>query len=326
VLLILANLLVLVTLSSRWWLFLYGQGFALPFWRLLGYRVAAFAVSYFTPGPHFGGEPLQVYLVSSRHGVPAAVAIAAVTLDKLLEMVINLLVLGFGLVLILQQQVLAEVLTQRALYLAIGLLLLPLPVLSALFYGRYSLADWLATWSQRGQAHPIPHPTAPTRLARWVQTIRQSEAQVVALWQSAPLTFLIAGLVSVLSWLTLIGEFWYMTHTLALGLSFAQAMTLLLAMRVAILLPMPAGLGALEASLALATSALGLHPAAGIGLSLMIRLRDVVLGIIGLWLGGFTLWRSARRGARPMSLAPDALAPQQGGILVESWPRKDTGS
>jgi uncharacterized membrane protein YbhN (UPF0104 family) len=67
-------------------------------------------------------------------------------------------------------------------------------------------------------------------------------------------------------------------------------MTMLFAMRVAILFPMPAGLGVVEAGLALAATALGLSPAAGLSMSLLIRLRDVTLGLVGLWLGGFTLW------------------------------------
>lgn len=316
-LLVLANLVVLSALNGRWWLFLHGAGYTVPFWRLLSYRIAAFAVSYFTPGPHVGGEPLQVYLVSKRHEVPLTVAIAAVTLDKLLEMAVNLLVLGAGLSFIVQQQILANGVAQRALYLAFGLALLPLPLLIALYYNRHALAGWLTPRHERG-AHPA-HP--PTRLERCLQTIEQSAAQILALWRSAPAIFGVACLISVLSWGALVGEFWYMTHVLGFGLSLSGAVTLLLAMRVAILLPMPAGLGALEAGLALTTAALGLSPAAGIGLSLLIRLRDVVLGLVGLWLGGFALWRQPGW-ATPAPTAPSAPAQQPRG-LIQNWSPED---
>ena len=145
------------------------------------------------------------------------------------------------------------------------------------------------------QQHPSRNGTmlarALTRIAGWLQTLRQSKTQITLLWQDAPSVFLGALLISVLGWAALIGEFWYMTHALGLGLAFPQAITLLLAMRVAILLPMPAGLGVLEAGLAIATAALGLNPAAGISMSLLIRLRDVLVGLVGLCLGGFALWR-----------------------------------
>ncbi len=285
--LVLANLVVLITLAGRWWLFLYGQGYPISFVRLLGYRIAAFAVSYFTPGPHVGGEPLQVYLVSKYHGVPTAVSIAAVTLDKLLDLVINLAVLMAGVGLILQQQVLTDALSQRTLYVTLGMLCLPLLLLGALGRGRYPLSGLLTKLSRLCAARVQ---RASTRLAGWAQTIRQSEEQAIALWRATPAIFLGACAISLLSWGALVGEFWYMTYALGLAVSFPQAITLLLAMRIAILLPMPAGLGVLEASLAMATAALGLSPAAGVSMGLLIRLRDVMVGIVGLWVGGSLFW------------------------------------
>ena len=64
--LILLNGLIFLTFSGRWWLILRAQGHTIPYLRLSAYRLAAFGVTYFTPGPQFGGEPLQVYLVQRR--------------------------------------------------------------------------------------------------------------------------------------------------------------------------------------------------------------------------------------------------------------------
>lgn len=276
--LVAANLLVLITLAGRWWLFLAGLGHRLPFLALLRYRIAAFAVSYFTPGPHFGGEPLQVYLVNQRHDVPAAAAIASVTLDKVLEMTTNFAVLIGGAFWVLQQEVFTTTLISRPRTTLVSVLLL-LPAIGLIVWvGRQRLAQH------------VNHNVPAGRLDQWIATLRQSFGQMVGLWRSKPSLFLTAAAVSLLSWVALIGEFWYMTVALELNLGFTQAMTLLFAMRVAILLPMPAGLGALEAALALATTALGLSPAAGLSMGLLIRLRDVLLGLLGLWLGGFALW------------------------------------
>lgn len=279
-LLVVANLIVLVTLTCRWWLFLYGLGYPVPFFSLLRYRIAAFAVSYFTPGPHFGGEPLQVYLTNQRHGVPTATAIAAVTLDKLLEMTINFAVLAGGALFILHPAEWPSTITDQSRTTMVSLFLL-LSVVGFLFWGGQRLFRQAHNW------------TLSARFVRWLDTLKQSFGQILDLWRSKPALFFAAGFVSLLSWAVLIGEFWYMTATLELGLGFSQAMTMLFAMRVAILLPMPAGLGALEASLALATAALGLSPAAGLSMGLLIRLRDVTVGMVGLWLGGFVLWRHA---------------------------------
>ena len=70
----------------------------------------------------------------------------------------------------------------------------------------------------------------------------------------------------------------------SMGLSLSDALVALLAARAAILLPLPAAVGALEASQALAMVSLGLPAAYGISLSLLIRGRDVLLGLLGLGL------------------------------------------
>jgi uncharacterized membrane protein YbhN (UPF0104 family) len=206
-----------------------------------------------------------------------ATAIAAVTLDKVLEMTVNFAVLIGGALFILQQEVLTIPVAAPTRTTLTGFLLL-LPAVALLFWGGRRLFHRGNNWA------------LPERLVRWLAMLQQSFAQTVDLWRRKPALFLAAGAVSLLSWAALIGEFWYMTATLELGLGFTQAMTMLFAMRVAILFPMPAGLGVVEAGLALAATALGLSPAAGLSMSLLIRLRDVTLGLVGLWLGGFTLW------------------------------------
>jgi uncharacterized protein (TIRG00374 family) len=286
-----ANGVVLATFSLRWWLLLYAQGYALPYPRLILYRLITFAVSYFTPGPHFGGEPLQVYLVAKRHDVPTPVATAAVVLDKVLELLVNFLFLAGGVLLILQRQLLPGWLATQVLLAGTLLLLIPGLLLIALARGRHPLSGLLCRFEIAW--HRL---TGRPRAVLWTetsvyQTIYASETQSSVLCREQPRVLLLALAASLLSWLGIIGEFWLMTAVLGLELSPGGAITALVAARVAILLPLPAGLGALEASQALAMRSLGLTAAAGVSMSLLIRTRDVLLGLLGLWLGGVTLWR-----------------------------------
>jgi uncharacterized membrane protein YbhN (UPF0104 family) len=92
--------------------------------------------------------------------------------------------------------------------------------------------------------------------------------------------------ISVLSWIAIIGEYGLALRFLGQNVTLAQTISALVAARFAILLPMPGGLGTLEASQVLALGALGLNPAVGISLSLLIRIRDVTLGGLGLWYFG----------------------------------------
>jgi len=76
-----------------------------------------------------------------------------------------------------------------------------------------------------------------------------------------------------------------MLSFLGINLTPLQTIGLLTAARIAILLPLPGGLGTLEASQVLALGAMGENTGVGLSISLLIRVRDVMLGLSGLWWG-----------------------------------------
>ena len=268
VVLVVLNGLVLLTLNGRWWLILRGLGHELPFGQLLGHRLAAFGVSYFTPGPQFGGEPVQVLLIEQQHGVPRPVAIAAVSLDKAVELLLNFGFLALGVLLVLQTGLLGAALAGAT---AVWLLMLPPAIyLWLIWRGRQPLT-WLLRW---------------LKIRRWETAVGHSEAEMNNLCQQNPAALLSAIAATSLSWSLMILEFYSMAVFLGVPLTFFQLIALLTAARLAFLLPLPGGLGTLEASQVWALSLMGFSPAAGIGLSLLIRLRDVLLGLLGLWWGG----------------------------------------
>ncbi|WP_420640802.1 lysylphosphatidylglycerol synthase transmembrane domain-containing protein [Candidatus Leptofilum sp.] len=266
-LLVVLNGLVLLGLNGRWWLLLHGLGYRLPFGSLLGHRLAAFGVSYFTPGPHFGGEPVQVLLVERQHGVPRSGAIAAVSLDKTVELLLNFGFLAFGVFLVMQTGLLGTAVGGQTAVWAMLLLLPPLLYLWRIWRG--------------GQ--PITRLLRTVKLGRWETAVATSEAQMHLLCQQNPGALLGAIGISALTWVLMIIEFYAMASFLGVSLSLMQLIALLTAMRVAYLLPLPGGLGSLEASQVWALGLMGFNPAVGLGLSLLIRLRDVLLGLLGLW-------------------------------------------
>ena len=79
------------------WLILRAFGQRVPFFSVMGLRLAGFALSYFTPGPQVGGEPLQVFLLKKRHAIPTTAGVASVFLDKLFEILANFTFLVLGL-------------------------------------------------------------------------------------------------------------------------------------------------------------------------------------------------------------------------------------
>lgn len=294
-LLLVVNAAVLATFSARWWLLLAAQGYRINYLLLMAYRLATFAVSYFTPGPHFGGEPLQVYLITARHQAPVAVSVAAVVIDKVLEMAANFTFLTLAVIFVVRAQALPGVSETQLLATSVVLLSLPLSLLAALMLGRRPISALLGLgWVERLWRWLRPHSPA-LAATRFANAVRQSETQSIELCRHHPITMLLAVGASILSWAAIVGEFWLMTAVLGLGLTLPEAVAALLAARVAILLPLPAALGALEASQALAMRLLGQSPAAGVSLSVLIRARDLLLGLLGLGLASALIWRKGRQ-------------------------------
>ncbi|GAP07066.1 hypothetical protein ATHL_01933 [Anaerolinea thermolimosa] len=82
------------------------------------------------------------------------------------------------------------------------------------------------------------------------------------------------------------GEFFFMLRYLGVPVTLLQMAGVLTAVRIAFLLPSPAGIGTLELSLFLAMRAVGIDPTCALAASLLIRSRDMALGLTGLILGG----------------------------------------
>jgi uncharacterized membrane protein YbhN (UPF0104 family) len=113
-----------------------------------------------------------------------------------------------------------------------------------------------------------------------------------------------AAAFSLLSWVLLLAEWALAMRFLEIELGLAQMIAVVTAARLALFVPLPGAAGALEASLVLALTTLGVSSSQALSLAVIIRLRDVAFGALGLWLGGW-LSRSPVAQPRAPSQAPD---------------------
>lgn len=286
VILVVVNLTVVAALSGRWWSLLRGLGHATPILRVMQFRLAGFAVSYFTPGPQFGGEPLQVLLLRNRQKVPASIGSASVALDKAIELMGNFGFLVFGAIVLLRLRLLPEIGGAVILTSAVFLSLLPIGLMLAWRSGKHPITGALRV-AGRGIARLFPP------LRRWVEMSARVESAAVRLVALDPGSITTAYLATALSWAALLAEYVLMTTFLGLSLSLGETIAALTAARLAFLTPLPGGLGVLEAGQVAALSLLGHDPAAGLSLGLLIRGRDLLFGSAGLILGGLPLGRKA---------------------------------
>jgi len=277
------NTIILLLVSGRWWLILRAQGHTIRYLSVAAYRLVAFGISYFTPGPQFGGEPAQVYYMRNRHGISTSSALASVSLDKILELLANFGFLLVGIFAALGSGLLVELAPIQAVAWMAGPFILLLAYTLAIWKGKSPLASLLTRLPQRHAA--ILRLTRATALA---------EEQISQFCQRKPLVVLGASVLSILIWGVMTLEYWLALRFLGIQVDLLQAVAALTAARIAFLFPLPGGLGALEASQILAMEALGLNPALGLSISLLIRGRDITLGGLGILLGGIMTRRRAR--------------------------------
>ncbi len=273
------NLAIIFMLAGRWWLILRAQGQRVNLFQLTAYRLAAFSVAYFTPGPQFGGEPLQVHFLRSRHGISNSSAIASVSLDRLLELIANFSFLALGLSILLQSGLLGALPFGQALGLTLGLLLLPVLYLAFLSRGKKPLTGILK------QIHRPKWQSVS-------QVVEEAEGLVGSFCRHKPLPLLVIILLSLFTWIAMITEYTLLLNYLGLAVSPSQAIIALTAARLAFIVPTPGGLGAFEASQVLAAEALGFSPLSGLSVSLVIRARDLLIAGTGLWLSAIFLKQS----------------------------------
>lgn len=280
-LLLLVRAAIILVLSSRWRWFLAALGYPLKPLTIAGYHLTGFSISYFTPGPQWGGEPVQVYLVKHRHSVPTADSVAAVTLDKLLALLSQgmVMLLGFGVIL---GAGLGGRFAWQSLAIVLGLVALPLAYLIMLWRDSRPFTYLLQLLPDRlnlGAGAVISE--AEAHMGDFCRN------QTTVFWQGVFLSFVIWPLLLSL-------EFWLALHFLKVPANMSQILIVLATSRVAMAMPFPAGLGALEVSQVLAMQLLQADPAIGVALSLLIRARDLLMGGLGLAWGAF-LWQGRKR-------------------------------
>ena len=275
------NGLILLMMAGRWGLILRALGYSLPLKSILSYRATAFGISYFTPGTQFGGEPYQIKMAHDRHGIPMDVGLSSVSLDKLFELVFNFSFLIGGLSLLLLRGANWEFQFSGLSYIILLLFLLPLIYLIFLRVGWYPLSKFVTRHYRRLSKIGI--------LERSADLVISAEHSISKFIREKPGYIVLLGLYSCVLWLLIVSEYWLSLAFLGAKMDLGAVIIALTTARLAFLMPFPGAAGALEVSQVWIMDTLGFDPVLGVSLVLLIRLRDVALGLIGISLGSLSI-------------------------------------
>ena len=273
------SLFIYALITLRWWIIVRAENERIPYFPLVLVRIAVFGVSYFTLGPHVGGEPIQVFYLQRKYGLTFTHATASVIMDKLLELLANFLLLAVGLTAVLQAGILSTNGGSSWLSLS-GLLLLCMwpPIHILLLYRRkYPLSAVL-----RG----IRFLKKDSRLVRFIAA---SERLAGTFCRRHMPSLVAATAISVFAGVGMVIEFALIVNFLGIQLSSWQTIASWTAGWLSLLAPLPGGLGALEASQVFVLGMFGVPAALAIGVTLVMRGRDLLVGGLGLLLASRAL-------------------------------------
>lgn len=273
-LILIINTLVIGLMTARWWIIVRAENPSVPFLPMVGYRLSAFGLSYFTPGPQVGGEPLQVIYLQRNHGVSYARATSAVIMDKLLEFLVNFILIGIGAWAIVRAGLVSGngIRFNLSLIGLAGLLILPIVYTILLYRGIMPISKILLRQPFIQKGH------------QGVRLVIVAERMASVFCRKHFRAMFLAVIVSLLSLLGIAIEYYLMVRFLGVQLNTVQVFAALTTMQIAFLMPLPGGLGALEASQVFIFSAFDQPSSAAISLTLLMRARDILNGGIGLLL------------------------------------------
>ena len=274
--LLVINVLVITLMAARWWIIVRAENKSVPFLPLIGYRLSVFGLSYFTPGPQVGGEPLQVLYLQRNHGLTFARSTSAVIMDKLLEFLVNFILLGIGAWAIVRVGLISGngIRLNLSLIGLAALLIWPLVHIILLYNGVMPISKILLRQPFIQKDHSS------------IRLVIVSERMASAFCQKHLQAMFLAIGVSMIAIAGIAVEYYLMVSFLRIQINAVQIFAALTFMQIAFLMPLPGGLGTLEASQVFALGAFGQPASIAISLTLLMRARDILNGGIGLLLAG----------------------------------------
>jgi uncharacterized membrane protein YbhN (UPF0104 family) len=228
-----------------------------------------------------------VLFLQRKYGLNYTRATASVLMDKLLEFLIDFILLAIGLTAIFRAGALSESNTSFSWEL-IGLLLLvlwPPAHIVLLYHRKYPLTALV-------RAIPfLPKNAKAVRFLRAAEWLAGNFCR-------RHLPNLLAALgISALAGAGMVGDYALMTSFLGIHLPFWKTVAAWAAGWLALLMPLPGGLGAMEASQVFILGRFGIRNASTISLILLMRGRDLLIGGLGLLMAGTASWKKKSGGA-----------------------------
>ncbi len=264
------------------------------FARLTRVRLVGEAYNLVMPAGGFGGEPVKAVLLKQRYGLGYRDSTTGIALHRILGMAAQFVFVALAAIVMaaavnLGPGLEAAVWIGIAIHAAMTAAFVLLPKLRV----SSRLGRWLdrRSWA-RGMAHALA-------------AVEDVEHRVGAFGRAHRGLYRAGFALALLRWFAGTLEMWLALRLVGYPIDLSEAFVLegILQLARSVSFFIPANLGAQDGALALAVAALTGSPAAGLGVALLRRIRELLFIAFGFAVGG---WYSLRRDAVPaMTASPN---------------------
>lgn len=264
--------------AYRWKFVLLSEKINVPLLTLLKYKAMIFGLNYLTPVARIGGEPLKVILLK-RQQVKVPKSIASVVVDNFLGMGIDVIIAGLILIVLVFTAATLSTKT-KGIFLLMGMAF-PLVVMFVYVYLKNKTGPFSSLIRLFGKITGLHKRKSFISVMERAAT---SEHYMRKLLVSRPKNMAFAAICAAMSWPMTVIQYKLALLMLGVDASLVQILVSVIMTNIALLIPIPAGIGVQEAGQFSTFRLLSDNPQTGIALSIILRLKDMVLLLLSLLL------------------------------------------
>jgi len=268
----LAIIFIQLMLTWRWHAVLESRGYSVGFWSLNNYRLGGAAVSFLTPTAKMGGEPVRALLLNKKEDLDLESSLSTVVIDKTIELSLSGLFFIVGLIAALITYSFSASLRNTFVGIIIVLVLLIGGFFIRVFNGKNFFA-WGFDWLQLNRFDCLKQP---------LEKLHEFEQLVVTFYHEDRKGLLYTVLISMLSWIGMFFEYYFVGQIVGVSLSPLQVFFVFTLVGLAYMIPVPMAVGTLEAGQVSLFSVIGLGSTTGLGVSLVVRAKYMLVSAYGL--------------------------------------------
>jgi len=268
---------ILFFATLRWYNILLSQKVNINFWRLFAYRLVGSAMSYLTPGPKVGGEFFQSAAMR-KEKISFTQRLSSIVIDRTVELSSS----GFFFIIgaIVGVAFLPFNLDFGTRAILISVCIVALYLIYLFFKQVFSGKSVFHSLFRMFKLHRFK------KLEKYEQKVIDFERYVIDFYSRDRKHFFISIALTFFTWIGMFAEYYFLLKMFGVSASLLSIFMVVSFVGLAYLLPMPMALGTLEAGQVSAFAIIQASTAIGIGVALIIRAKDIILSLIGVFFMG----------------------------------------